>query len=475
MNSKNNILNRYDIICIGAGSGGLNVANFMNRIGLKVLLIDKTDSNIGGDCLNTGCIPSKALIHIANQAYEAKKFQKYSDTTIGVTDLKKVMQYIKDKQNVIRKHENTLYFQKKGIDVVLGEAKFSGKDRIVVNNKEYSAKKIILATGSSPRKLKIPEIEKVDYLTNENIFELNILPKNFLIIGGGPIGIEIGQAFSRLGSKVTIIQNSNQFLPKEDIEISNILCKQLKAEGVNLLFETKTLEFNSPHTLIIERKGKNETVFFDKVLISIGRELNIQGLNLEKAGIEIDSDGRKLKVNDYLQTTNKNVYVCGDIAGSYQFTHAAELHAGILINNFFNPLKKKKLNYDNFSWVTYTSPEIATFGLNEEILKKRKKSYEVISLDFEDDDRAIVEESTVGKIKLLIHKDKILGGTMIAKNAGELIQELILAKVGNIPLKKLFAKIYPYPVASRINKKILSTHYSKKLTPFIKRIFKLLY
>ncbi|PIR47663.1 mercuric reductase, partial [Candidatus Uhrbacteria bacterium CG10_big_fil_rev_8_21_14_0_10_50_16] len=213
---------------------------------------------------------------------------------------------------MIRKHENTLYFQKKGIDVVLGEAKFSGKDRIVVNNKEYSAKKIILATGSSPRKLKIPEIEKVDYLTNENIFELNILPKNFLIIGGGPIGIEIGQAFSRLGSKVTIIQNSNQFLPKEDIEISNILCKQLKAEGVNLLFETKTLEFNSPHTLIIERKGKNETVFFDKVLISIGRELNIQGLNLEKAGIEIDSDGRKLKVNDYLQTTNKNVYVCGD-------------------------------------------------------------------------------------------------------------------------------------------------------------------
>lgn len=476
MKSKiNTSLNKFDIICIGAGSGGLNITSFMNRIGLKVLLIDKTDLNIGGDCLNTGCIPSKALIHIANQRYEAIKFQKYSDTAkIGITDLKKIMQSIKEKQNIIRKHENASYFQKQGMKVVLGTAKFSGKSSVKVNNREYFAKKIVLATGSSPRKLNIPGIEKVDYLTNENIFELEKLPDNLLVIGGGPIGLELGQAFSRLGSNVTIVQQGKYFLPKEDPEISNILCKQLKEEEINFLFEAKPLKFKDAYTLVIEKDGKEKAISFNRVLISIGRELNINNLDLEKAGIEYDSSKHKLKVNDYLQTTNKNIYVCGDVAGSYQFTHAAELHAGILINNFFNPFKKK-LNYDNFSWVTYTSPEIATFGLNEEILNEKKISYQTLSIDFNEDDRAIVEEATLGKIKLFVQRDKILGGTMIAKNAGELIQELILAKTSKIPLKKIFDKIYPYPVASRINKKIITTYYSKKLTSFTKKIFKWLY
>ena len=464
----------YDIIVIGAGSGGLNVAMFMNKAGFKVLLIDKSDKSIGGDCLNTGCVPSKALIHASRLVHEGKSSERFGLKLTGNIDLAKVMNYVKSKQNIIRKHENAAYFRSLGISVELGKAKFVNKNSVSVNNKVYSAKKIILATGSRPRKLNIPGIEKVNYHTNETIFGVKKLPKKMVIIGGGPIGIELGQAFNSLGTKVTIVDTNNKFLPKETEEISDVLLKRLKKEGMTFLFNTKPVRFLSSNNLIVETKNKKGRLEFDLILISIGRSLNIENLSIEKAGIETDETGYKLKVDNYLRTTNKNVLVCGDVAGSYQFTHAAEMHAGILLNNFFSPFKKK-ITYDNLSWVTYTSPEIATFDLNEKTLIERKIKYERLELKFDDDDRAIIDETTNGKLILFVAKNKILGGSMIAENAGELFQELLLAKTARVNIKNLFKKTYPYPTASRVNKKIISNHFSKKLTFFVKSLLKFLY
>lgn len=490
--------NRYDIIIIGAGSGGLNIASFMNRAGFKVLLIDKSDKHIGGDCLNFGCVPSKALIHAARVVHNAKEAGRFSLSTRGKTDtidMAKVSSYVKSKVDTIRVHENADYFRSRGMEVVLGNARFASKNEVVVNDTIYKAKKIVIATGSRPRKLNIPGIDKVKYLTNETIFEVKKLPVKLVIIGGGPIGIELGQAYARLGSDVYVIDNGSIFLPKEDPNISAILLKQLLKEGLKFYFNSKPIKFSSSNELILEQKDNKDNTTntnntsnisedrnnpnilklrFDALLVSVGRELNIEEMDLDKAGIELTEDKKKIKVDNYLRTTNKKVLVCGDAAGSYQFTHAAELHAGIILHNFFSPFKKK-LSYDNFSWVTYTSPEIATFGLNEAQLNEKKIKFEKLELDFTDDDRAIVDESTAGKLKLYISKSRILGGTMIAENAGELFQELVLANSSGLTIDKIFKKIYPYPTASRVNKKIIANYLKKKLNPLTKKLLHLCY
>jgi len=467
---------KYDIIVIGAGSGGLNMAGFMNKAGFKTLLIDKSDATIGGDCLNFGCVPSKALIHVSRIVNDAKEANKFGLSVKGKVNLKKVAQYIKSKQNVIREHENASHFRSLGMDVALGPAKFVSKDTVEVAGKQYTGKKIILAVGGRPRKLKLPGVEKVKYYDNENIFQLNKLPEKMVIIGGGPIGIEISQAFNRLGTKVTVVQDMADFLPKEAHEIAQVLLKQLQNEGIKFYFKAKTQKFTSSKELLItDEKGKKKKIAFDIVFVGIGRVLNLEGLDFEKAGIELDESKRKLIVDEYLRTTNKNVYTCGDIAGSFMFTHAAEMHAGIILHNFFSP-KKKTLNNDNLSWVTYTDPEIATFGIWENALKQRNIPYEKLTVDFTDDDRAIVDETTYGKLILFISKKgKLLGGSMVAKNAGELFQELVLANTANLSIKHFFNKIYPYPTASRINKRIITNYFSKKLTPFNKKLLRILY
>jgi len=464
----------HDIIVIGAGSGGLNIAGFMNKAGFRVLLIDKSDKNIGGDCLNFGCVPSKALIHISRLIYSAKESKKFGIKLSGNVDIKKVTGYINQKKEHIRVHENADYFRKQGMEVVLGEAEFTDKNSVKVNGEEYTAKKIIIATGSRPRKLDTPGVEKVKNIyTNETIFDLKKLPKKLVVIGGGPIGIELGQALSRLGSKVTIINNRHLFLVKEDREISEVLKKQLESEGINIHLNCEPIKFLKENKILVKDQKEGEKTFdFDAILVAIGRELNIPK-RLETAGIETTPDNKKIKVNSYLQTTNKNVYLCGDIAGSYQFTHAAELHAGVILSNFFSPFKKK-VSYDNFSWVTYTDPEIATFGLSEQSLKKRNISYKKIIQDYSEVDRGITD-SAKGKLILFISKNKILGGSLISPNAGEIFQELSLANSTKLNIKQIFSKIYPYPTASRINKQTITQLFAGKLTPKTKKILGFLY
>jgi len=467
----------YDIIVIGAGSGGLNIAVFMTQAGFKVLLIDTSDSAIGGDCLNRGCVPSKSLIHIAREVASARNVSSFGISTHGEVDLSAVMNSVHEKIETIRVHENAEYFRAMGMDVVLGEAKFSGRNEVIVEGKKYSAKKIVLATGSRPRQLVVEGGEHAHIVTNENIFDLTRLPKNLVVVGVGPIGIELGQSFLMLGSNVTFIGNESRILPREKEEYAEVLYKRMLQQGATFVFDSEILRIENNDTFIVRHKVTQEetSVFFDTALVAIGRQLNIENLELKQADIEVQKG--KIIVDEYLRTTNKNVYLCGDVAGGYQFTHAAELHAKALLTNFFNPFFKKKVSYDAFSWVTYTTPELATFGLSEEELTKRGVVYEKLSMSFHDDDRAITSGVTDGKSEVYVDSQSqaIRGGTMVAENAGELVQELILAMEAKLSINHVFNKIYPYPTQTRVNKKLISEYFKIRFTEGKKKILRMLY
>lgn len=469
-------MKQYDIIVIGAGSGGLGVSLFMAKVGLKTLLIDKTDEEIGGDCLNYGCVPSKALIHVSRIIRRAREAEHFGLQTTGRPDLLKAQAYVKSKQDIIRKHENAAFLRGEKMDVVLGNASFHDKRSVKVNDSVYRAKKIVLATGSRPASLNIPGIEKIKQYNNESIFAAEDLPMHLLVIGAGPIGLEIGQALRRLGSEVTIVDQNRNILPQDDPGVTNVLFEQLKSEGIKFILEGKVTEFQSETEATIRtNQGEIHRRSFDAVFVAVGRTFELNRLQLEKAGIHVKNDG--IVVNKYLQTTNKDVFVCGDIAGSLKFSHAAEQHARLILNNLFSPFRKT-LDNSHMSWVTFTDPEVATFGLQESTLKKEGYLYERVVMDFGDDDRAVVDDHRYGKLILfltkgsLIKKQKILGGSMVAPGAGELIQELILANTAGLSIDSIFNKIYPYPVASRINQMLIVKHKEKQLTGRLKKILR---
>ncbi|MEO8416509.1 MAG: NAD(P)/FAD-dependent oxidoreductase [Ginsengibacter sp.] len=470
-------INEYDIIVIGAGSGGLSIGLFMAKAGFKTLMIVKSDKDIGGECLNDGCVPSKALIHVSRIAYNAQLAGEFGLKVSGQVNIEKAINYVYKKQEIIRVHENARWLQEQGIDVVLGEAKFSARNEVVVNGKKYAAKKIVLATGSKPVKLTVPGTELVNYFDNENIFHIKQLPAHFLMVGGGPINIELGQALHRLGSKVTVIEKGNRILMNDDEALAGILLQRLKDEGINFHFNVSIEEFTSANEAVIQHtKGDTFTQTFDAVFVGVGRELVLEPLQLSLAGIETRDN--KIVKDQYLRTTNKNVFVCGDIAGDLLFSHAAEFHARIILNNLFSPIKKK-LSNDHMSWVTFTDPELATFGLRENQLKQRNIKYIKLEESFENDDRAVTDNFRYGKTILFISKKNwfkkqvIAGGTMIAPNAGELIQELILANTSHLSIDAIFNKIYPYPVASRINQEIIVAYKQQSLTAAVRRILKI--
>jgi pyruvate/2-oxoglutarate dehydrogenase complex dihydrolipoamide dehydrogenase (E3) component len=464
----------YDIIVIGSGSGGLTVGLFMCKAGFKVLMVSKSDDDIGGDCLNDGCVPSKALIHVSQIVHNAGIALEFGMEVKGEVNIKKAIEYVSKRQSIIRVHENAQWLKEQGIDVALGNANFSAKNEIEVNSKKYTGKKIVIATGSKPKKLKVSGVENVRYFDNESIFHINELPEKLLVIGAGPIGIEIAQAISRLGSKVSVIQHGSRILEHDNETLTDILLKQLQKEGIDFIFNAAVDHFISESEACVKFKdGKSEEIQFDAVFVGIGRELDLNSLQLNNAGIAVKDN--KIVKDKYLSTTNKNVFVCGDVAGDLMFSHAAEFHARILLNNLFSPFKKK-LNNDNMSWVTFTDPELATFGLNEKQLNERNVSYKKLEQDFKDDDRAVVDNYQYAKMILFISKggwfkkEKIIGGSMLAPHAGEIIQELILANTSKLSINAIFNKVYPYPVASRINQQIIAKHKEESLTNTIKKL-----
>lgn len=472
---------KYDIIVLGAGSAGLNVASFMNTLGLRVLLIEK--GLIGGDCLNYGCVPSKALISIAHTIHCSRQSNKFGIHSLGALQMDKVADTIRQRQEKIRIHENEAYFRGRGIDVEIGSPEFISRDAVMINEKEFTARKIVIATGSRPSVPEIEGMDKVEYLTNETIFANRQLPARLLVIGGGPIGIELAQAYQRLGSQVTVLARGNQILPKEDADTAVILTKLLREEGLDIRLGFIPVRFTDPHHLTVQpydkqtdrRLGEAITLTFDQVLIAAGRKLNTEGLNLEKAGVEA-SDG-KIRVDETLRTTNKHIYCCGDITGDYLFTHWAEYQAAVAIRNMLSPFKRK-VDRLRIAWVTYTDPEVASFGMQSRRLDQEGIKYKTVEIDLKDVDRAVCEGITAGKLKLHLSQGRIIGGVMIAKNAGELSSELISAMTLKLPFAKLYNRIFPYPTMARINRRAVQKHLGGKLTPgnikILNRLFKLL-
>ena len=472
---------KYDLIVIGAGSGGLGIAMGMLELGFKVLLVDKSSEKIGGECLNTGCVPSKALLHIAKEIHQARLAKNYGLKVSEEVDIEKVWNSVTKRQEKIRKHENAEYLRKKGMEVVLGTASFQDKNSLQINGKVFKARKIVIAIGSSPRKLKIKGLENISSFTNQNIFEMGFIPENFVFIGAGPVSIEMAQAFARLGSKVTVVHRGKHILKREDPYISEVLLKKLEEESIEFLFETEVKSITEEKKLVLETKNNKEhsSIAADAIFFGVGRILDFSSLKPERAQIKL-KDG-KIAINEKLQTSNKNVFVSGDAADTLKFSHAAEMHNKLLLNNFFSPIKKK-LSFEKFPWVTFTDPELATFGQNEKQLKKQNIKYERLELNFEEADRAITDNYAYGRLLLFIEKKKInirnakiLGGSMVAPNAGEISQELILATSAEISISNLLNKIYPYPTAANLNKIILRKRMLKEVKPWLKNLLQYLY
>ncbi|MEM1325559.1 MAG: FAD-dependent oxidoreductase [Bacteroidota bacterium] len=466
----------YDVIVIGAGSAGLGCSGVANTIGLKTLLIEKRPHFFGGDCTNFGCIPSKALIHIANQFHAAKKAASFGLESSGKADMKKVLGYIHEKQEHIRSEEDAEALRKQGIDVVIGEAKFEDKKVVRVLDETYTARLIFLCTGSSPRMLDIEGMEDIKVYTNENIFfECKILPEHLVVIGGGSIGCELGQAFSRLGSNVTIVNRGERLLDKEPEHVSQILQEQFEKESITVLNYAEVKRFKNELAEIEITGADDLNIPCDAALLAIGRVVHTEGLRLSKAGIEL-TEKDAIKTNSYLQTTNPAVYTIGDSANAYMFSHGAEKMVRMLWRNLLIPIFKKKNSMEDLSWVTFTDPQVAHFGLNEQQLQEQKIDFYRQDQSLEVDDRAIIQEYTYGHQSLWmenggnIRTRKLLSGSLIAPNAGELIQELELARHADIPIGKINSRVYPYPVQSRINQKTIRGVMEKTYTEFKKKL-----
>ena len=330
---------KYDVIVIGSGSGGLSVGLFMSKAGFSVLMVSKSDKDIGGDCLNDGCVPSKALIHVSRIAHKAKEAQHFGLQVSGNIDIKKAIQYVYDRQEVIRDHENAAWLKEQGVEVALGTAHFINENSIEVNGITYSGKNIVLATGSVPRQLNIPGVEKIKYYDNESIFHLDELPQRLLVIGGGPIGLEMGQAVSRLGSKVTIVHNGENIMEHDDAAVTKILQQQLEKEGIEFILNTKAESFPSGTEALLKRKdGKELKVTFDAVFVGIGRELMLDTLRLDNAGIQVKSN--KIILTNTCKPLIKMCMYVAMLQATFSFRMQQNFMHALCLTIFFRPSKK---------------------------------------------------------------------------------------------------------------------------------------
>ena len=446
-----------DMVVIGAGSGGLVAALIAATVKAKVTLIEK--NKMGGDCLNTGCVPSKALIRSARHAYDNSRGKSlgFSDSVIDV-DFKAIMARVQRTIAEIEPHDSVERYQGLGVDVEIGEGEVVSPWHVCVNGKTISTRNIVIASGAEPFVPPIENIDSVDYLTSNNLWELQERPGKVVVLGGGPIGTELTQAFGRLGSQVTQVELLPNILPREDKEFSEMVQMQLETEGVNVLTGHKALsivnEGKGSLLTVVDGEGVKKAVPFDRLVVAVGRKANTSGFGLEELGVVLNPNGT-VSVDDYLRTNFPNIYAIGDAAGPYQFTHTASHMAWFAsVNALFGLFKKFKVDYSVIPWATFCSPEVARVGLNEQDACAQEIPYEVSTYDVADLDRAIVEEAAHGLVKVLTvpGKDKILGVTIAAEHAGELIGEFTLAMKHGIGLKKILGTIHIYPTFLEMNK-----------------------
>ncbi len=467
----------YNIAVIGAGSGGLVTAYIAAAVKAKVILIEK--HKMGGDCLNTGCVPSKALIRTARFMREQKNSKEYGvHSATAQLNFSEAMNRVHDVIKKIEPHDSVERYTQLGVECLQDEAFILDPWTIRLKGRNITAKNIVIATGAKPRRPDIPGLESVPFVTSDTIWGLTELPKKFLVLGGGPIGSELAQAFAALGSEVTILEMGTQILGREDNDVVNLMSEVFKREGMKVLTKTKVKSFelsNGKYFVNIEVNNTSEKIEFDVVLLATGREANVKGFGLEQLGIEL-TERKTIQTDAFLRTNLPNIYACGDVVGPYQFTHAASHQAWFTsVNSLFSPFKKFKINYDHLPWSTFTHPEISRIGLNEADAKEKQIDYEITKYEINDLDRAIADSSDYGFVKVLTvpGKDKILGVTIVADHSSDLLPEFVIAMKYGLGLNKILSTIHSYPTMAEANKYAAGVwkkaHAPEKVLNFLKK------
>lgn len=456
----------FDIGILGGGAAGLTVASGAARLGARTLLIEK-EKVLGGDCLHYGCVPSKTLIRTAHIYHFMKNSKRYGLPQVAVppVDYLDVKKRIQSVISIIQEHDSEERFCKLGAKVAFGDPAFSDEHAVRLNGKTYSAKRWVIATGSSPGIPPIEGLTGTPYITNREIFSLDRLPRSMIILGAGPIATEMAQAFCRLGTQVTVVQRSGQILSKEDKDMADEVMGILSAEGVTFYLNaavigTKDLGVER-QVSIKDGEGKIVDLKAERILVAMGREANLGSLGLEDAGIEYSRKG--ISVDERLRTSRKHIYAAGDVTGAYQFTHAAGYEGGIVVSNAIFHLPRK-VNYEFLPWCTYTDPELASIGMNEKRAEESGIEYTVWTEAFKDNDRSLAEGEREGKIKMILDKnEKPIGVQLLGPQAGELLSEWVAVLNGKVKLSTLAAAVHPYPTLGEINKRVAGAFLSKKI------------
>jgi pyruvate/2-oxoglutarate dehydrogenase complex dihydrolipoamide dehydrogenase (E3) component len=465
---------RYNLVVLGAGTAGLVSAAGAAGLGARVALVER--EFLGGDCLNVGCVPSKALIAAARVAATVRNADEYGVQVPAGTrvDFAAVMERMRRLRASLSPTDSAARFRSLGVDVFLGSGKFTGPDTVEVAGKTLRFRRAVIATGARASTLPIPGLADAGYLTNESVFSLTELPRRLGVIGAGPIGCEMAQAFARFGARVSLLSNGTQIMPREDPDAARIVEKEMRRDGVNLVFScdlVRVAQEGNEKVLHLDCGRRPMEVRADAILVGVGRTPNVEGLNLEAASVAYDAK-QGVHVNDRLQTSNPKIYAAGDICSGYKFTHLSDAHARIVIQNalFFSRAKASALF---LPWCTYTDPEIAHVGLYEHEAEKQGIPIDTIRQDLAHVDRAVLDGETAGfvKVHLAKGKDKILGATIVAAHAGDLISEITLAMTGKLGAGTLARTIHPYPTQAEAIKKVGDAYNRTRLTPFVKGLF----
>jgi pyruvate/2-oxoglutarate dehydrogenase complex dihydrolipoamide dehydrogenase (E3) component len=464
---------RYNLVVLGAGTAGLVSAIGAAGLGAKVALVER--DLMGGDCLNYGCVPSKALTRSSRAAYDAAHAATFGIwVNAGAVDFCGIMERLRRLRAGIAHNDSAKRFSEAGVDVFLGQGVFAGPDELRVGDAGLRFARAVIATGSRAASLAIPGLAEIGFLTNETVFALTALPKRLLVIGAGPIGCELAQAFRRFGSEVSIIGLEAQLLPREDADAAAVLAAQFERESIGLALGAKILRVEQQEetkVVVFERNGSQQKLEGDAILVAIGRTPNLDGLGLEAAGVEFDRDG--VTVDDRLRTSNRRIYAAGDICSPYKFTHAADAMARMVVQNalFWG---RKRASSLVIPWTTYTDPEIAHVGLYEKEARERGLEVQTFTVPFAELDRAVLDGETEGFARLHVEagSGRILGATVVARHAGEMIGEVVLAITEKAKVGALSRTIHPYPTQAEAWKRLGDAYQRTRLTPGIRRFFR---
>ncbi|MGA7622109.1 MAG: mercuric reductase [Candidatus Acidiferrales bacterium] len=469
-------LEKYSLVIIGAGPAGLLAAHKAAAQGAKVALVER--DRLGGECLNTGCIPSKTIIRTARLFAEMRNAENFGAQV--PSDINVDFPFLMERMRRVRARISHLSFSARrlaslGVDIYLGEASFVGPSALVVNGATLQFRKALIATGSRPIIPAIPGLAEAGYLTNENVFDLTEFPRRLLVIGGGPLGCELAQAFCRLGSQVTIVQDEPMFLRQEERDAAQILSEALVRDGIEIHLNTQAVNVRvagNDKVIDLVSEADKYRVFVDQILIGVGQTPNVEGLNLDAVGVKYDNEAG-IQVNDFLQTTNPRIYAAGDVCFEHTFTHIEDASAGIVVRNALFQ-GRKRLSALTIPWCTYTDPEIAHVGLYVREAREKGIGVKTFTVLMHDVHRAIADGEEEGFVKISVKEgtDRILGATVVARHAGEMINDISLAITSGISLRALASVIHPYPTQAQAIKMAADACCKARFRPSVKRPLK---